>query len=53
MVSISKGHKTKDGDGPKTHDKMNVTDSTASNVVVFIKAWMIPRVSPFSISLFF
>lgn len=47
------GPKTEGGEGPKTEVQMNETDSTASNAVGFIEAWMIPGVAPFALCLFF
>jgi len=47
------GPKTEGGERPKTEDQMNETDSTASNAVGFIEAWMIPGVAPFALCLFF
>lgn len=44
---------SRDGEGPKTEDQMNETDSTASNAVGFIEAWKIPGVAPFALCLFF
>lgn len=44
---------SQDGEEPKIEDQMNGTDSTASNAVGFIEAWMIPGVAPFALCLFF
>lgn len=44
---------SQDGEGPKTEDQTNETDSTASNAVGFIEAWKIPGVAPFALCLFF
>lgn len=44
---------SQDGEEPKIEDQMNGTDSTASNAVGFVEAWMIPGVAPFALCLFF
>lgn len=52
-TAIANEADSQDGEGPKTEDQMNEADSTASDAVGFIEAWMIPGVAPFALCLFF